>query len=465
MADILIVDDDVMLCQMLSRKVGSLGHTAACAHLLTDGIQLAAEGNFDVVFLDVRLPDGDGLKVLPKFKAAPSHPEIIIITGEGDPDGAEVAVKAGAWDYVEKPFSTKEIALQLTQALTYRAEKLSQKAAILIRHDGIVGNAPNFTACLERVAQSAASDVNVLIAGATGTGKELFARAIHDNSARADANFVVVDCAALPETLVESVLFGHSKGAFTGANEARSGLIKEADGGTLFLDEVGELPLNMQKTFLRVLQEHRFRPVGGKEELSSNFRLIAATNRDLEKLTNNNRFRKDLLFRLRAIEINLPSLKERSEDIDALILHFISRICKRYGIGIKAFSPEFLEALKSYDWPGNVRELSNAIDGAICQAQNQAVLYPTHLPTHVRVELARTSVKGQIRPDTLRNALQKGETSFLSLKRLIDETEKTYLRNLIVATGGDIQKICDISGLSRTRLYVRLKHHRLSRPT
>lgn len=464
MADILIIDDDKMLCQMLGRKVGYLGHRFAAAHLLADGIRLAAKGNFDLVFLDVRLPDGDGLKALPRIKSFPSNPEIIIITGEGDPDGAEVAVKTGAWDYVEKPFSTREITLQLTQALKYREEKRSQKSAVLIRHESIVGNSPNFDTCLELVAQSATSDANVLISGETGTGKELFARAIHENSSRAEGNFVVVDCAALPETLVESVLFGHAKGAFTGANEARSGLIREADGGTLFLDEVGELPTGMQKTFLRVLQEHRFRPIGGKEELSSNFRLIAATNRDLDKMCTDSRFRSDLLFRLRTVEINLPPLRDRSDDIEALTLHFISKICKRYGMGIKAFSPEFLEALQSYGWPGNIRELSNAIDGAICLAQNQPILYPTHLPTHVRVELARTSVKGAPRQEASSwKSAPSGDLSFPSLKTLIDDTEKTYFQSLMAATGGDVVKMCEISGLSRSRLYVRLKHHGLSR--
>ena len=465
MADILIIDDNQVLCRMLRQKMELMQHEVSCAYTLADGIKLAADQYFDVIFLDVRLPDGNGLKALPTFRSSSSNPEIIIMTGEGDPDGAEVAVKTGAWDYIEKSVSAKEMTLQLTQALRYRKEKLSQKRAILIRHDGIVGNSANLTACLEQVAQSSTSDVNVMITGETGTGKELFARAIHDNSPRANGNFVVVDCASLPETLVESVLFGYSKGAFTGANDARSGLIKEADGGTLFLDEVGELPASMQKTFLRVLQEHRFRPVGGKEELSSNFRLIAATNRDLDKMCGDNRFRKDLLFRLRTVEINLPSLRERTEDIEALVLHFISRMCKRYGVGIKAFSPEFLEALKSYGWPGNVRELANAIDGAICHAQNQPVLYPTHLPTHVRVKLARTSVKGQLPQDTLQASPQKEEASFPSLKALIEETEKTYLQHLLTTTGGNLQKVCETSGLSRTRLYVRLKHHHLSRPS
>lgn len=465
MPNILIIDDDKMLCEMLSRKLEYMGHTPTCAYTLSDGMRCAADTDFDVVFLDVRLPDGDGLKALPDFKSTRARPEIIIITGEGDPDGAEIAVKTGAWDYIEKPLSMKEISLQLAQALKYREEKLSQKASIQIRHENIVGNSPNLTACLELAAQSAGTDANVLISGETGTGKELFARAIHDNSSRAGENFVVVDCASLPETLVESMLFGHAKGAFTGADHPRSGLIKEADGGTLFLDEIGELPASMQKTFLRVLQEHRFRPIGDKKEVYSNFRLIAATNRNLEKMCHDKRFRKDLLFRLRTIEINLPSLTARKDDIESLILHFISKGCKRYGMGIKGFSPEFLSALENYDWPGNVRELANAIDGAICHAQNQNVLYPTHLPTHVRIELARTSVRPPVKnPGLLREPGENPEAPYPSLKALIEETEKAYLQKILHVTGGDIQKACRISGLSRSRLYVRLKKFDLSRP-
>ncbi len=218
--------------------------------------------------------------------------------------------------------------------------------------------------------------MNVLLTGETGTGKEVFARAIHENSARAEHNFVVVDCTALPATLVESVLFGHEKGAFTGADRAQAGLIKQAHSGTLFLDEIGELPLAVQKAFLRVLQEHRFRPVGAKREVESNFRLIAATNRNLEKMVQDGTFRSDLLFRVRTLTVELPPLSARKEDIKELAMYHMARVCERYQIGTKGFSPEFFDALMAYEWPGNVRELVNAMERAVSDCVPRAYTLP-----------------------------------------------------------------------------------------
>jgi len=236
-----------------------MAHDATYALTLGDGIKAASSGTFDVVYLDVHLPDGNGLEALPIIRRVSSSPEVVIITGGGDPDGAELAIKSGAWDYMRKPPSMDGLTLQLTRLLQYRKEKSDKKPAIILKREEIIGSSPQLEACLELVAQTANSDLSVLITGETGTGKEIFATAIHKNSHRADKRYVVVDCASLPETLVGSMLFGHKKGAFTGAEKARVGLIKEADGGTLFLDEVGELPLAVQKDFLRVLQVNRLR--------------------------------------------------------------------------------------------------------------------------------------------------------------------------------------------------------------
>jgi len=259
MASILIIDDDKSICKMLCRLFRHMAHDATYALTLGDGIKAASSGTFDVVYLDVHLPDGNGLEALPIIRRVSSSPEVVIITGGGDPDGAELAIKSGAWDYMRKPPSMDGLTLQLTRLLQYRKEKSDKKPAIILKREEIIGSSPQLEACLELVAQTANSDLSVLITGETGTGKEIFATAIHKNSHRADKRYVVVDCASLPETLVGSMLFGHKKGAFTGAEKARVGLIKEADGGTLFLDEVGELPLAVQKDFLRVLQVNRLR--------------------------------------------------------------------------------------------------------------------------------------------------------------------------------------------------------------
>ena len=305
-ARVLVIDDDKHFGHMLAQRVQSMGHTAVVAYTLEEGLERAGASSCDVILLDVNLPDGSGLEAIPKLQQGDVPPEIIIITGFGEPDGAELAMRSGVWDYIDKGTSLESAKLSLTRAIQYRAERQAARRPVLLKTEGVIGESRCFKACMELVAQAADSNTNVLLAGATGTGKEVLARTIHWNSARANGSFVVVDCAALPETLIESVLFGHEKGAFTGADLGRDGLVKEADGGTLFLDEVGELPRSMQKTFLRVLQERRCRAVGAEKETSSDFRLVAATNRDLAEMASDGHFREDLLFRLRGLTIELP---------------------------------------------------------------------------------------------------------------------------------------------------------------
>jgi two-component system NtrC family response regulator len=312
--------------------------------------------------------------------------------------------------------------------------------------------------CMELVAQAAASDANVLITGKTGTGKELFAQAIHDNSPRKDMPFVVVDCASLPQTLMESILFGHEKGAFTGADKIQEGLIKLADRGTLFLDELGELPLSAQRAFLRVLQEHRFRPLGSRKEITSDFRVIAATNRDLDKLVQENKFREDLLFRLRAVTVELPPLRERLGDIKELMFYYVNKICTRHGTEVKGFSPEFREALCDYGWPGNIRELVNALESAIAAAFHETILYPKHLPTHIRVSLIRDSVAKNDDVTIPLATLKERRDS------VVAREEWQYLQELMATTGGNIRNACEISGLSRARLYQLIKKHGIEIP-
>jgi two-component system NtrC family response regulator len=243
MASVLIIDDDKLIRDWIASVVTQLGHRSFDVPTLKEGIRKVQSEPFDIVFLDAQMPDGAGLEIIPKFKAVRSSPEVIVITGLGDPDEAELAIQTGAWDYLEKPASFEAIKLPILRALEYRAERSPGKPSIVLKRNGIVGESQKITSCLELLAQAAGSNVNVLITGETGTGKELYAKAVHFNSARAPNNFVVVDCTALPETLVESVLFGHARGAFTGADRNEEGLIKQADGGTLFLDEIGELPL------------------------------------------------------------------------------------------------------------------------------------------------------------------------------------------------------------------------------
>ncbi|MEN6440401.1 MAG: sigma-54 dependent transcriptional regulator [Syntrophobacter sp.] len=466
MARILIIDDDESMCYALSRIVSRMGHSAACANTISEGLDMAAGGDIDVVYLDVRMPDGNGLEALPKVRGGPSSPEVIIITGFGDPDGAEMAIKSGAWDYIEKGCSSKEMSLPLLRALEYRKEKkvAAAKSIISLKREEIIGGSPELGACLDLLAQAAATDANVLISGETGTGKELFARAIHRNSSRAEGAFVVVDCATLPETLVESVLFGHEKGSFTGAEKAQEGLIRQAGGGTLFLDEVGELPFSTQKAFLRVLQEHRFRPVGSRREIESDFRLIAATNRNLDQMAQNIQFREDLLFRLKTFVIEVPPLRERTEDIKELARYHIDRFCERNGLTPKGFSPEFIDTLKAYHWPGNVRELVNALDRAVTAAHFEATLFPKHLPLDIRIRKARAVV---VHKGPVENAAETGPMPG-TLPRIQDfremayvQAEKHYLEDLMTLCEGNVKEACRIAGISQSRLYALLQKYNI----
>lgn len=469
MANVLIVDDDTGICKMMAAKIRSMGHDAEYALTLDEGMKKTGSGIFDVVYLDVNLPDGSGLHGLTKMKELAPDTEIIVITGIGRYDDAEFAINSGAWDYIEKPSTIKLMINPFLKILQYKESHPSDKSNPAIKRDGIIGNSAALNASLRETAQAAKTDTNVLISGETGTGKELFAWAIHQNSARADKNFIIVDCTILTETLVEGMLFGHEKGAFTSADKMREGLIEQANGGTLFLDEIGELPYSIQKSFLRVLQEHKFRPLGSKHELSSDFRLIAATNRDLDKMVEKGQFREDLFFRLRSYAIKLPPLRERLEDIDELVSYKLKANFDRFRTDRIEVSPEYLDALKSYSWPGNVRELFNTVERTLVVAKNSSVLFPRDLPDNIRIKLSQSHIEkhkvrlpGKIKPANANmNAAQKAEMMTLQAVRdnALSEIEKNYLIDLKEFTNSNVEKACQISGLSRSRLYALLQKH------
>ena len=468
MAELLIIDDDPLIRESFSGVIRRMGHTPQVASSVSEALKILKSDRFDIVFCDVRMPDGSGLDILPDIRGVAVPPEVVIMTGFGDPDGAELAIRNGAWDYIAKPLSAQEIMLCIERTLQYRDKKRSTSQAFALKREGILGESPKLRACMDKVAQAANSDVPVLISGETGTGKELFAWAVHTNSARAQKNFVVLDCAALPETLVESTLFGHVRGAFTGADKARDGLIKQADGGTLFMDEIGELSIGIQKTFLRVLQEKRYRPVGGSQEVHSDFRLVAATNRDLDAMVGKGTFRDDLLFRIRTLAISLPPLREIKEDLKGFALHYLAKFGERSNGETKGFSPEFLDHLMGYDWPGNIRELVQALERAVVAAENDPILFPAHLPEHIRIHLARTSVLQRMPQPHLPKSDEPpnpsaGLTSLNDIREAgLARIEKDYLVDLMRRTGGNVPEACRISGLSRSRLYTLLKKYSVS---
>jgi len=384
--------------------------------------------------------------------------------GKGDAEGAELAIEGGVWDYLVKPASIKHINLSINRALKYK-EQRDRVCPRTLNLSGMIGDSPAMRECFDVISQAAASDANVLITGETGVGKELAARTIHANSRRASCPFVVVDCAALTETLMESTLFGHRKGAYTGALADREGLVRQAHTGVLFLDELGELPLAMQKSLLRVLQERKFRPLGENREQESDFRLLAATNQDLEALIDAGNFRNDLYFRVKTIRLRIPPLHQRLEDIKPMARHFIEQLCIRDKKPPKAFGSDFFDALMAHDWPGNVRELSNVMERAYVASGNEKMLFAMHLPKDIRLKVAKARIK--LEPVQAASGaadildILSASQDLPSLKGFKAISERLYLEALIRRTGGDIPRMLNLSELSRSHFYALLKKYKL----
>jgi len=467
MADIIIIDGDTHFTAQLVKDLSHHNLPAAHCDSLAKAMAMLHTGNYKAVLLGDDLPDGDSFDYLSTIQEIPSFPEVIVISRSRDPDVAEQFIQNGAWNYITKPPNMQRLLVLINRVMDYHVERLSARFPVSLRREGIIGNSRLLLSCLDNVAQASITEGNVLIIGETGTGKDLFARAIHKNSARDKKPFVVVDCAALPDTLAENLLFGHERGAYTSADSHSIGLIKQADGGTLFLDEVGELPISMQKVFLRVLEGRSFRPVGGIKEITSDFRLLAATNRNLEVMVNNEEFRLDLFYRLLGTRIQLPPLRAISEDINELVCNFIRRHCQRFKMESRGFSSDFLDALMHYEWPGNIRELINTIEQALSRAGRETILYPRHLPKTIRSRVARRALEKTAPAPTPQKNTVADATNFPDLKtyrnQQTTEIVERYLRNLMEITHGNIKQSCQISGLSRARFYALTKQYNIPR--
>ena len=471
MGKVLIIDDHLTTCTMLQQLVERIGHQASYSQNLTDGLLKLQSEQIDVVFLDVNMPDGNGLDALADIRNMYNPPEVIIITGAVNQNGAEIAIKNGAWGYLQKPLSPKEIILPVKRVLEYR-ENLTQNSRYLslVERKEIVGNSSAINGCLEKLARSAENDSNVLLTGETGTGKGVFAKVLHANSKRAINALVTVDCASLPENLVADTLFGHEKGAYTGADRKTVGLVKLADGGSLFLDEIGDLDLGLQKTLLRVLQEKQFIPIGSNKEVSSDFRLIAATNRDLKKMISDGQFREDLYYRINSQSINLPPLRNRQEDIEVLIVNFVRKVADKYEQKIKGYSPDYLETLYSHAWPGNIRELLHVIEDSFHTAGDEPILFSKHLPEYLRIQAVTDKFSTVKQKSELLQRHDVDEHSFDKLpsfrnyrERIQAEAEKKYLNKLMTLSSWDIKSACVTAKIGRTHLYNLLKKYNISR--
>jgi two-component system NtrC family response regulator len=473
MVKILIIDDDQDFSRSFQRIIERLGHPCSVAASIGDAFDVLAVMDCDLIFLDVNLPDGNGLAHIKQFQSVPSLPEVIILTGDGDSDGAALAIANGAWDYVGKPISLNNITLMLQRSEAFRASKELGRRRRDVKRSAIVGESTGIMACLEIMGKAAGSRSNVIITGETGTGKELFARGIHENSATT-GKLVVIDCTNLSPHLAESTLFGHTKGSFTSAHESRDGLFKMADNGTVFLDEIAELSLELQKSLLRVLQERRFRPIGAEKEVSSNFRVIAATNRDLRQMVEDGAFRGDLFYRLNGHQIHIPPLRERKEDIPLLAEYYVARTCREGSQKSKTLMKDFIDTLTACDWPGNVREFVNAVAVAVDNSMDEPCLYSHHLPVEVRIEAAKNHFRSRpdreqptvLEPGQARNAISLpfapgGELPEFRDAResVVGQLENIYMRQLVDICDNEVPEACRRSGLSRARLYELLKKH------
>lgn len=379
---ILIVDDELSIREFLEILLAEEGYTVTTASSGAEAMEKIAAQDFHMVISDIQMPKLSGIEVLKKVKETSPSTEVIMITAYASAESAVEALKCGAYDYIIKPFKVDEIKLILQKAfekITLQNENLLLKKELKenLNFGNIIGVSSKMRELYDLVKRVAPTLSNILITGESGTGKELVAKAIHSNSLRSEKPFITVNCGAIAENLLESELFGHKKGAFTGAVSNRRGLFELANGGSIFLDEIGEMPLALQVKLLRVIQEKEFRRVGDTENLKTDVRIIAASNRELEEEVRNGYFREDLYYRLNVIKIKLPPLRKRKEDLHALIAHFIQKYNKKLGRNILRISPEAMTVLQDYDFPGNVRELENIIESAVALEGTDVILVET----------------------------------------------------------------------------------------
>lgn len=445
---ILFVDDEPSMREMVSILLKRQGYEVETAHSGRQAIARIDEGgSFDLVITDLVMDRGGGMEVLATAKKKLPHAEVIVVTAYGTAETAVEAMKKGAFDYLSKPFIVDEFVLTVRKALE-RLRLLRENATLRERVRGkyrfsdIVGRSPSMREVIDLARRAAETSATVLVSGESGTGKELLSRALHSGSTRAAHPFVAVNCGALPEALMESELFGHVKGSFTGASENRVGLFKAADGGTIFLDEVGELPLPLQVKLLRVLQDRMVRPVGSSVEQEVDVRVVAATNQDLEQLVAGGRFRTDLFYRLNVIRLHIPPLRERREDIPALAELLRDRFSLEWGRPVPELSKDALEALVYHDFPGNVRELANLLERAatLCQGPKiEAADFPIAPPKPGGLSLRAFSDVG------------------MDLEKTLEETERAYIEQALAKVGGNRTKAAELLGVTYRSFRYRLK--------
>jgi two-component system response regulator GlrR len=439
---LLIVDDDRNLLELMRMRLESAHYEVTAAADEQEAKEAVKHAAFDLAVIDLQLVQQDGISLMEELRQVNPEMPAIILTAHGSIETAVEAMRRGAYTYLTKPFDARELLLHIERALENRrlsTEVIRLKELLGERHgfENIVARSGAMQGVLDTISHIAPTDSTVYIHGESGTGKELVARAIHLAGRRRDQPFVAVNCAALPETLLESELFGHEKGSFTGAIKSSRGLFVQAQGGTIFLDEIGDMPLSIQAKFLRVLQERQFHPVGADQPVQVDVRVIVATNKDLEVGVRQGTFRDDLYYRIHVIPLALPPLRERKDDIPLLVSHFIKKYGTEMGRKVKGLAPAAMQRLMVHDWPGNVRELENTIEYAVAMTREDVITEDLILPTKA------VSAEQAIKP----------------LKEAKDAFEKTYLSRLLEIAQGNVSSAANLAGKYRADFYVLLKKH------
>jgi DNA-binding NtrC family response regulator len=453
---ILVVDDEEVMRDVIGSLLTDAGYQVGFAEDGPKGLALAKKGGFHAAIVDVMLPDMGGLEVLEELKKTDSELVVLMITAFASLETAITAMKKGAFDYIAKPFKHEEVLHILRNGLNQRRlQEENRQLRTALKDQGrfteIVGKSPRMLQVFQLITQAAPSRSTILVVGESGTGKELVAKAIHANSPRVDKPFVVVNSGSLPPDLLESNLFGHVKGAFTGAVYAKKGLFELADKGTLFFDEIGNIPLETQAKLLRVMQEREFMRLGGVETIRVDVRVVAATNIDLRRAVEENRFREDLYYRLNVIAIQLPSLRQRKEDIPALVNHFVDKYAKENGKEVEGVSPDALQVLMDYDWPGNVRELENVIERGVVLTSSKSITRDI-IPDHVRTSPSFHVPHLTVPPEGI------------SLKEVIANFERRLIESTLESTGGVQKEAARLLGLKPTTLNEMIKRHNILLP-
>ncbi|MCE5193331.1 MAG: sigma-54 dependent transcriptional regulator [Candidatus Cryosericum sp.] len=468
---ILVVDDEENIRELLRESLEDEGYRVNVAKNGQEAIEKVRAMNPDTVLMDVKMPLMSGMDAFLKIKEFQPDLPVIFLTAFGSSEVAISAMKSGAYDYLTKPFDIDEVRIKVKRALELRelssmSGRTRPEDLPFINSDELVGQSPLMQEVYKQIGKVASSDATVLILGESGTGKELVAKAIHNNSHRKDKAFVVVNCAAIPENLLESELFGHERGSFTDAFETHIGKFEQASSGTLFLDEIGDMSLPLQAKLLRILQDGGFERVGGHEHLTSSARVIAATNQDLTKLVAERKFREDLFYRLNVITLRLPPLRERRGDTVLLARHFLRKYAAKYGRDVTDIADETLERLAAYDWPGNVRELENVIARAVIISQARVLLPETvdlgsqPIPRRTEESAAPECQPSAVPAGQLQPTLTNG-SSGLRLSDAIQQMEIDMIRKALRESGGNKTKAAQILGISRKSLFNKIRDYKL----